>query len=97
SNVSDNTRFFTKSGSGNDVKWVPFSDLWLTWSATFSKGFGIADAKVAKAVDEDKLLKLNKERDGTVKVARGTGTGTDITSGADYNLTASRAATDRDR
>lgn len=89
-NLRDNTYFFTHTEE-RDVQWVTFADLWLTWSATFGKDFGINDGRVQTAVASDSLKKL------AGKIARGSGGPDKITTLVDYNLDESRQADENDR
>ena len=89
-NLRDDTYFFTHTEE-RDVQWVKFADLWLTWSATFNKDFGISDEEVKTAVASDSLKKL------TGKIARGSGEPNSITTLVDYNLDESRQANETDR
>ncbi|PJC96032.1 hypothetical protein GQ37_024425 [Janthinobacterium sp. BJB1] len=93
--LTDNSKFFIRLDDSN-MAWVTFNTLWLTWSATFGKIFGISDDAVATALKDNGLQKIGVGGIGVVAVPRGHGPASNITAARDYNLESRAPAVARD-
>ncbi|MFZ4878767.1 DUF4157 domain-containing protein [Janthinobacterium sp. Mn2066] len=93
--LADSSKFFIRLEDAK-VVWVTFDTLWLTWSATFNKTFGITDKQVSAKLESNALRKIGVGGVGVEAVPRGAGSATNLTTGRDYNLTTGAPAVAED-
>ena len=92
-NLTDNSKFFTRKD--NNVNWILFKELWLTWSATFNTAFNISSTTIGRELDGNRMKKLDANNN-PVAATTGSGDQTAITADKDFNLSEDRTATQTD-